>query len=181
MRVVSQHLFIRIFAALLAAPALPAGLSVTSAAFAQEAKPRQSLGQFRDWAAIAYTDATGVYTCMAWTDAKGNEDYTSRGEPFMFVTHRPAEGQRGHVSTEVGYQLAPGTEVAVRVGEKGFALPVAGSAAAASVEGLMTAMRAGSELEIEARGADGRTTIDRYSLFGFTAASRALDEACPAN
>ena len=45
---------------------------------------------------------------------------------------------------------------------------------------LLTAMRAGRELVVEGTSNRGTRTVDRYSLYGFTAAHRAIGKACPA-
>ena len=122
--------------------------------------------------------------CMAFSQpVKSEGDYGKRGEAFVFVTNRPAAGERGRVSVETGYTYETGSPVRITVGDSAFSLRTEGSTAwlddAAEGERLVAAMRAGRELVVAGTSSRGTDTRDRYSLYGFSAAYRAIAKACP--
>jgi hypothetical protein len=123
-------------------------------------------------------------TCMVFTQpVKSEGDYTKRGEPFLFVTHRPASGERGRVSLDTGYPYKPGSSVKLAVGDLGLQLRTDGSTAwldgEADTKRLLAAMRRGRELVAEGTSSRGTRVVDHYSLYGFSAAYEAMDKACP--
>jgi hypothetical protein len=143
----------------------------------------QTLGTFRDWHAIVFDDG-GNPACMIWSQpAKAEGDYQRRGEIFVFVSHRPADDQRNRVSFETGYTYQPGSTATVTIGDRRFSLPTDGSTAWTSGPDvdreLVAHMRRGETMVVEAISSRGTRTVDTYSLLGFTAALRAIDEACP--
>ena len=154
-------------------------LTMTSAAAADKA-----LGFFRDWSAMQF-GAGEEQACMAFSQPTSSEgNYTKRGDAFVFVTNRPAAGERGRVSLDTGYIYQPGSSVTVTVDTLALELRTDGSTAwlddDKETSRLLAAMRSGRELVVEGISNRGTRTVDRYSLYGFTAAYRAIDKACPA-
>lgn len=153
-------------------------VTMTSAAAADKA-----LGFFRDWSAMQF--GTGKeQACMAFSQPTSSEgDYTRRGDAFVFVTNRPAAGERGRVSLDTGYTYQPGSPVTVTVDTLVLELRTDGSTAWLDGEEetgrLLAAMRSGREMVVEGTSNRGTRTVDRYSLYGFTAAYRAIGKACP--
>ena len=159
-------------------PALLAALLAWPAGAADE-----SLGSFRDWRAMRFGEGNGI-ACMAFSrPVKSEGDYGKRGEAFVFVTHRPGSGERGAVSLETGYPFDPGSTVKVTIGGLTLALRTKGSTAwlddAEQARRLVAAMRAGREMVVEGTSSRGTATVDRYSLYGFSAAHDAIGEGCP--
>lgn len=125
----------------------------------------------------------GDLTCMAFTQpTKSEGNYTRRGDIFVFVTHRPSEGQLNRLSVEAGYTFEDGAPVEARIDDERFALRSDGSTAwladAEAGATLIAAMRAGRTMVIEGTSSKGTRTTDHYSLLGFTAATRIIDKTC---
>lgn len=142
------------------------------------------LGVHRDWSAMRYAEDDGK-ACMIWSQPKKAQgNYQRRGEVFVFVTHRPASKRFGAVSVEAGYSYRKGEPVTVRIGEHRFELASSGSTAwstsATQDRDIVAAMQAGREMVVEGTSSRGTRTADTYSLYGFSAAHRAISKACPA-
>lgn len=141
-----------------------------------------SLGSFRDWSTMRFGDGDDL-ACMAFTQPKKSEgDYTKRGDAFVFITHRPAAGERDRISLDTGYTYQPGSEVDLSVDDLHLRLRTRGSTAwvddDADTQRLVKAMRAGRELVVKGTSSRGTATVDHYSLYGFSAAHQAIGKAC---
>jgi len=120
---------------------------------------------------------------MMWTQPKRSRGFKGkRGDVFAFVTHRPSEDRVNRVSFETGYELGARPDVLVRVGDDSFSLNAQGTGAwTRSGEddlALIAAMRDGQAMTVESETGDGASIRDRFSLFGFTAAYKAINAAC---
>jgi hypothetical protein len=148
-------------------------------AAAPEAKP---LGTFGKW--TAYTSAeAGKPICYAvLKPAKTEGDYKARGDVMLTVTHRPAEKAFDVVSVVAGYQYQPDSDVAVNVGGKSYALFTSSDRAwardAATDKQIVQAMT--KAVSLTAKGVSNRKTptTDMFTLTGFPAAYRAINESC---
>ena len=123
--------------------------------------------------------------CMAFSQpVKSEGSYSKRGDAFLFVTHRPAAGERGRVSLDTGYTYQAGSKAKLTLGDLVLELRTGASTAwldsDAQTKRLLAAMRAGRHLVVEGISSRGTRTVDRYSLYGFSAAYKAMDKACPA-
>lgn len=146
------------------------------------ASQSENLGVFKDWTAVRFSEG-GADTCMMWSQPQHSEGkYTRRGEVYVFVTHRPSAKSFDSVSFESGYTFKPKSEVDVQVKADRFHLSTEGSMAwtGANSDGkkLVAAMRAGREMVTKGVSSRGTLTEDRYSLYGFSAAYRAIGRAC---
>jgi hypothetical protein len=160
---------------------LAAALLVSAPAAAQE--NHQDLGAFQDWQAYTYTQGGGKRCTQASQPTRDEGDYSRRGPIWAFVMHRPDEGATGEVGFHMGYPIRDGSTVEVTIGGRSFQLYTSGEGAFAWPEdepGLIAAMRAGASMVVEGVSARGTETRDTYSLSGFTAANRAINEACGA-
>lgn len=112
-----------------------------------------------------------------------------RGDVFMTITHRPAQGVHGEVSVSIGYPFSAKSNPFARVGGDSHQF-FTGVQAASTADGwawikdtdasprLIAAMKRGNQLVFKGTSARGTLTTDTYSLRGFTAAMRAMDGAC---
>ena len=144
----------------------------------------KSLGSFRDWSAMRFGSGEDR-ACMAFSQpVKSEGNYSKRGDAFLFVTHRPAAGERGRVSLDTGYTYRAGSKATLTVGDMALELRTDGSTAwlddDARTRRLLSAMRAGRDLVVEGTSSRGTRTVDHYSLYGFSAAYAAMGKACPA-
>ena len=112
--------------------------------------------------------------------AEGN--YTTRGDIYVFITHRPSEKKLDEIRFESGYPFKPTSQVDVTISEQHFSLTTdastAWSASAGEEQKMVKAMRAGSSMVVEGTSQRGTVTTDTYSLKGFTAAHKAINKAC---
>ncbi|MGP1397143.1 MAG: invasion associated locus B family protein [Inquilinaceae bacterium] len=156
-----------------------AGASTVAPVLAQEA---EYLGSHRDWHAYQFTENgnRACYIVSKPTEERG--DYTSRGDVYVMVTHRPAEGSRDVVSFISGYTHRPDSEVEITIGSENYSLFTSQDTAwardATEDSRLVAAMRAGSDMISRGTSSRGTATTDTYSLRGFTAALEEINEAC---
>jgi hypothetical protein len=154
--------------------------AVIAAALSTTSTADENLGAFREWSAMRYGSGDRL-TCMAFSQpVKSEGNYTRRGEAFVFVTRRPGNDDAADVNLEAGYPYAADSTVSVVVGDLEVRLRTDGSTAWLDEDAsrLIGAMRAGREMVVTGRSRRGTETVDRYSLYGFTAAYRAVRESC---
>lgn len=112
----------------------------------------------------------------------GKEVKVKRGEIFLMVAVRPADKVVNEVSFLAGYPFKKGSQVKVRVGSKDYTLFTDGENAwtpsPADDDALTGAFRRGSTARIEGVSTRGTTTIDTFSLSGFTAALESANQRC---
>ncbi len=108
----------------------------------------------------------------------GKSVQVRRGEIFLMISIRPADGVENEVSYLGGYPFKPGSKVEAKVGSDKFSLFTEGENAwapsAKDDAALVDAFRRGSSATVEGVSARGTSTVDTFSLSGFSAA---LDSA----
>lgn len=146
---------------------------------------------FNDWRLFVETDGP-VKTCYLVGEPNDSDPRSARrGDIFLSVAHRPAQGVRNEVSVRIGYPFSATSSPFARIGSDEFAFFTGVQAQNGADEWawmtaldqqprLVDAMKRGSELVFKGTSARGTLTTDRYSLRGFTKAMKALDAACPA-
>jgi hypothetical protein len=147
---------------------------------AQQPAPT-TIGTFQDWQAATFTE-DGRRVCYAFTRAARSQPAVpNRGEVVLMVTHRAAS--RDQVAVRAGYTYPAGAEPAGTVeaaaGNVSLAFFTAGDAAFARGRAeAVEAFRRGRALRLQGPGPRGGTVTDTFSLMGFSAAHRAISEAC---
>ncbi len=141
-----------------------------------------------DWAVYVAGSPKECYvmTEPQKSDARrgGASVQVDRGLIRLFVTFRPADSVANEVSFSSGYPLAQA--VKVEVGSETFSLsPGTGDAndwawpaSPADDVRLVAAMRRGADAKLTGVSTRGTTTIDTFSLIGFTAAVTEAEERC---
>lgn len=152
---------------------------------AQQAQPQAggpaSIGRFEDWEAATLTER-GQKVCYAFTRAAAsNPAVQGRGEVVLIVTHRGRS--RDEVAVRAGYTYPANAEPAGTVeaagGNIALAFFAAGEAAfARDRAAAVAAFERGRSLRLAGPGPRGGTVTDMFSLRGFSAARRAINEAC---
>jgi hypothetical protein len=147
---------------------------------AQQAAPT-AIGTFQDWQAATFTEG-GNKVCYAFTRAgRSQPNVPNRGEVVLTVTHR--QGSRDQVAVRAGYTYPAGAEPAGTVeasaGNVSLAFFTAGDAAFARdrAEAIQGFQR-GRAFRLQGPGPRGGTVTDTFSLMGFSAAYRAISDAC---
>ena len=163
-------------------PTSALALATIAVAVAALAAPPKSVGSFRDWTAYVRTEG-GEKQCYITTEPKSMSPRgVRRGEVNLLVTNWPARNIRNQVSVITGYTYKKGSTVKATIGRRNFDLFTSGNRAwlydASEDEAMVQAMVRGSRLVVEGVSSRNTTTVDRYSLSGFTAASKASREAC---
>lgn len=140
------------------------------------------LGKFKDWTAHSYQEPDSK-VCNIWSRPIDKKPANvRRGDVYAFVTHRPGVNSRSAVSFQMGYPLRAGKPVSVQIGGKKFSLSIEGEAAFADAKddpALAQAMKRGNRMIVRGVSTRGTRTTDTYSLSGMTAATKAIDGACP--
>lgn len=143
----------------------------------------QLIGEYDDWSAYAYKDKGGLVCYMASTPKKDEGKYTTRGDIYMVITHRPAEKSFDVVNINAGYTYKEDSKVEVKIGNKTFdrLFPSGDKAWAVSdkVDKEMVAeMKRGSRMIVHGMSSKGTQTKDTYSLSGFGSAYKAISNKC---
>ncbi len=160
-----------VFAVFLPLCALPAG-----------AAEAEVIDNFQDWTAFAEKEGGKKVCYMASAPEKAEGKYKKRDDPYVLVTHRPAEKSIGVVSVRAGYTYKKDSEVELNIDGQRFTLFTdAGGAWARDTKtdrALVRAMKGGLSMIIAGISGRGTLTTDTYSLNGFTAAYNAITKAC---
>lgn len=142
----------------------------------QAASPK-SLGQFNSWSAAAY-DKGDLTHCFIMSKPAVEDPLNLRHGDVFFFVQTADNGKNTESSFQTGYDFAANSTVTITIGDDEFRMLTQGSNAwLAKVErepALLAAMRAGSDMILEARSARGNATSYTFPLAGVTAASRLL-------
>ncbi|MDP9195669.1 MAG: invasion associated locus B family protein [Pseudomonadota bacterium] len=158
---------------------LAVALALAVPALAAEAQP---LGAHKDWSSWMFEEKEGKVCFMQTKPRKSEGKYTRRGDVYLQVTHRPAEGSFDVVSLTAGYSFKPGSDLSVKIDGRSFTLLTSGERAWALDEAgdrqLTDAILKGKQMVVKGVSSRGTETTDTYSLSGSTAAHKAIDKAC---
>lgn len=161
-----------LFAAVMTIQALPAAAETL-------------IGQFGDWDAFQ-DGAGGDKVCyMASLPKSEKGDYTSRGQTYLTIVHRPGAKMTGVVRVTAGYAYKQGGDVTVKIDDKTFPFythpDTPDSAWTRGDAAVRKAMIAGRSMVVKGTSGRGTVTTDTYSLSGVTAAYKAISKACGVN
>ena len=142
----------------------------------------------QDWS-IFQAGAEGQKICWIvskptnWVASRGGKTVqVNRGDIFLMVSIRPADGVVNEVSFLGGYPFKPGSKVEVKVGSDNFSMFTEGENAwAPSPEDdgrIVNAFRRGAQARMEGMSKRGTKTVDTFSLSGFSAALDSAGNLC---
>lgn len=157
-------------------------LGVSSFVAPSQAAEPEKISQSSDWTAYVLQEGGGkiCYMVSQPTDKKGN--YSSRGDIFALITHRPKENTRDVFSYISGYSYKDGSETTVTLDGKKFNLftqdDTAWAPDAETDSKLAAAIKNGSKMVVQGTSSRGTLTTDTFSLKGATAAYKAINKAC---
>lgn len=118
----------------------------------------------------------------------GKTVQVNRGDIFLTVSIRPADGVKNEVSYNSGYPFKSESEVEIAVGSKKLKM-FTGDGDVNNIAWLTTPedddvavnrFRSGATAKIKGLSARGTTTVDTFSLKGFTAALKDAGGKCGA-
>ena len=147
------------------------------------AADRQLLGTFGEWTAYKMKENGASLCYMASTPQKSEGKYKKRGEVFLIVAHRPKEKEFNVISLTAGYNYKKGSTAQIQIDKQKpidlFTHEDTAWASSAKIDSqLYSLMKAGDKAVITGKSSLGNTTVDTFSLKGFTRAANEIDRAC---
>ena len=153
-------------------------LALTAPASAQ---PPKLIGSYGDWQALTYEENSKP-VCYVFTEpAKKQGDYTSRGQVYALVTHRPVDKKLNVFTVVAGYTYKEDSDAILEVGDQKFTLfTQEGMAWANDADDpkIVEALKKGTDMVVHGTSSKGTETVDTYSLKGFSKAYDAIGAAC---
>lgn len=143
-----------------------------------------------DWAVFVGASPRECYIASPPTSSVARRDgqavEVQRGDIRLFVSFRPGEGVANEVSFTGGYPFRSGGSVDLEIGGRTFEMAPGDTAdtaewawtAAADDASAVAAMRQGATATVTGVSTRGTTTIDTFSLMGFTAAVTDAEARC---
>lgn len=161
-------------------------LSLASASLAQ-AQQLSSVSESKDWTVfVDESNAKHCYVASAPSSTKAMRDGqavdVTRGDIRLYVGIKNGVPEPSYMA---GYPLASDQVVSVSISGKNFDYVTNPSVSNEFAwplpkfdNDIIAAMKAGSAVEVTGRSQRGTTTVDNFSLSGFTAAYNAAVERC---
>jgi hypothetical protein len=155
-------------------------------AFAQAA---ERVAAHTDWSVFVANEPKECYIVSPPTKSAASRDGKAvdvqRGDIRLFVAFRPGENVSNEVSFTGGYPFNPGSTVTLDVGGTKFNLgPGQGDAGEwawtdpSDDSRAVAEMRRGTTATLTGTSSRGTTTVDTFSLSGFTAAIEDAETRC---
>ncbi|HPD82188.1 MAG TPA: invasion associated locus B family protein [Alphaproteobacteria bacterium] len=140
------------------------------------------IGTFGDWRAYSFMENGNKVCYMASQPKTAVGNYTSRGDVFALITHRPAEKTKDVFSYITGYPYKAGSEVTIDVNGSAYKLftqdDTAWAADAAADAALAGAIQKGSTMVVKGTSSRGTLTTDTYGLSGSSKAYSTISQEC---
>lgn len=162
---------------------LVAGLGLSAPALAQE-----RVDANKDWSVFVAGNGNAKVCWIVSQPTKsrairgGKDVKVNRGDIFLMVAVRPGDNVKNEVSFLSGYPFRGDSNVTVSVGSTDYTLFTdeenAWTRSPAEDDKLASAFRRGSTATIKGVSKRGTTTIDTFSLSGFTASLKSAAGRC---
>lgn len=163
--------------------AILAGAAAACVACAAAAQANLTpIDAFKDWSAYTVKEKDGKACYIASQPKESRPKEAKRDPIWLLVTHRPYKKVENEVSVYIGYPFKEGSSARVEIDGQPYTLftkdDTAWSSTAEEDAKLVDAMRKGSKLQVKGMSARGTETVDVFSLAGFSAAMKAISDAC---
>lgn len=139
---------------------------------------RETIGAYKGWAAFRDATPARCYAIAAPVRAGGSE----RWRPFASIARWPGRGLSGSLHLRLSRERDASSPVTLSVGERRFVLAAdridAWATDGPSDRALVTAIRSGRSMSVEAVARGGRPFADVYALGGAATAIDAAMLAC---
>ncbi len=136
-------------------------------------------GKYNDWTAATFGSGDAK-VCYAFTNVQSTKPaIASRGKVMLTVSER--KGSDHEVSVTAGYDYPKDAKVKLSVGNQDFDFYTQKNVAfTSSGKDAVAAFEAGNTAIVTSPGPKGKITVtDQFSLSGFSAAYKAISDACP--
>ncbi len=151
---------------------------------AQEEVPRVAL--YTDWSVFNPSNPKECFIASAPTQTaaeRGGQSVDVRRDAIRFyVASRPGEGTKNEIAFTGGYPFRDGSTVSVKIGNETFELFTEGEfawpASPAEDDKIIASMKRGATAVVTGVSSRGTTTIDSFSLIGFSDALKDSDGRC---
>ena len=164
---------------ILAILAILAPISAACPALADAPTPLgPNAGVFGNWRAATY--GTGAAkTCYAFTKPQiSKPNWKTRGLVMLTVTER--QGSRDEISLTPGYIYPKAAVISMRIGKTSIQFSVQGNVAFTSSTSAALAGFAAQDVAVaKSTGPRHKPVEDTFSLTGYSAAYKAIAQACP--
>jgi invasion protein IalB len=168
---------------------LGVALAMVAAGAAQAQSSAERVAAHGDWSVFLAASPKECYIVSPPTASRATRDgqtvEVNRGDIRLFVRFNPGEGVSNEVSYTSGYPFREGVAVKVAIGSENFDLmPGAGDSSGwawpdpSADAPMVAAMRRGSTATVTGVSTRGTTTVDTFSLSGFTAAVNDAEARC---
>lgn len=170
---------------------LRAGLAVLLVAVLAEpvaAQTQNRVEVHRDWSVFEAEQGGNKICWIVSRPTKsvalrgGKQVQVNRGDIYLMVAVRPADGVENEVSFIAGYPFEKGSEVEAEVGSATFTMFTNGENAwlrgPEEDAKAVARFRKGIDATVEGVSSRGTTTVDTFSLLGFTAALESAKGRC---
>jgi hypothetical protein len=168
---------------------IPFGVAMLAAGPALAQSAAERVAAHTDWSVFVAGSPKECYIVSPPTSSTARRDGESvevdRGDIRLFVAFRPGEGVSNEVSFTSGYPIQEDSTVRLEVGGQTFNLgPGDGDANEwawtnpADDARAVSALRGGSSATVTGTSTRGTTTVDTFSLMGFTAAVQDAEARC---
>ena len=140
------------------------------------------LGVHGKWTAYSFQDNGKLVCYIATNPVTSTGAYKNRGEVLAQVTHRPTDKATDVITIVAGYPYKPDSDAAVTIGGKRYDLFTVDARAwardAKTDKDMVQAFIKANAMTVKGTSTRGTATTDTFSLQGFTAAYKAIGEAC---
>ena len=160
-------------------------LAMSTSALAQEEVPRVAL--YTDWSVFNPTDPRECFIASAPTNSEALRNgqpvqNVIRGAIRLYVASRPGEGTLNEIAFTGGYPFKDLSTVTVTIGDASFELFTEGEFAWPQSPDedakIVAAMQRGAKAVVTGLSSRNTTTIDTFSLIGFTDALKDSNARC---
>lgn len=153
-----------------------------------QAQTQSRVASEKDWSIFTSGDGSDKVCWIASKPTKsramrgGDPVEVRRGDIYLMVRHQPSDGTENEVSFIAGYPFKKGSKVEAEIGSDNFDMFTldenAWMASKDKDNEIVAAFRRGAKAEIKGVSGRGTTTIDEFSLSGFTAAIEEAKKRC---
>ena len=138
------------------------------------AQSATKIGQHNAWGTYSYQSDNGKVCYVLTVPLQKQPSSLNHGDIFFFVSQKPGQNVQYEPQFIAGYNLREDSKVTITVGDKSYTMFTRGNSAwlenAAQEPELVAAMKAGSDMRVQATSGRGNDTSYTFSLRGITAA-----------
>ena len=142
----------------------------------------KKMGSHKDWATYVMNDETGK-VCFAQSKPVLQSPKKNTREARLFISFRPGEKITNEISVTAGYEFNNKNSVIAQSGKNKYKLDLIQDGFAWMTSNkleikMIKTMKRGSRIMVTGNTQNGSSTIDHYSLLGFTKAYNATKANC---